>query len=66
MLEELLKRPTITVSLATKILKTTYQNANKVIQDLVKLDILKPKNDNKRNRVFELQGYNDLIYKRIF
>ena len=66
LLEELLKRPTITVSLATKILKTTYQNANKVIQDLVKLDILKPKNDNKRNRVFELQGYNDLIYKRIF
>lgn len=66
LLEELLKRPTITVTLATKILKTTYQNANKVIQDLVKLDILKPKNDNKRNRVFELEGYNDLIYKRIF
>ena len=66
MLKELLKRPTVTVSLAAKTLKTTYQNSNKVIQDLVKLDILKPKNDNKRNRVFELKGYNDLIYKRIF
>lgn len=66
LLEELFKRPTITVSLTSKILKITYQNANKVIQDLVKLDILKPKNDNKRNRVFELEGYNDLIYKRIF
>lgn len=66
LLEELLKRPNVTVSLATKILKTTYQNANKVIQELVKLDILKSKNDNKRNRVFELKGYNDLIYKRIF
>ena len=66
LLKELLKRPTVTVSLATKTLKTTYQNSNKVIQDLVKLDILNPKNDNKRNRIFELKGYNDLIYKRIF
>lgn len=66
LLEELLKRPNVTVSLATNILKTTYQNANKVIQDLVKLGILKSKNENKRNRVFELKGYNDLIYKRIF
>ena len=66
LLEELLKRPTITVTKATEILNSTYQNANKVIQDLVKLDILKPKNDNKRNRVFELEGYNDLIYKRMF
>lgn len=65
LLEELLKRPTITVTKATEFLNTTYQNTNKVIQDLVKLDILKPKNDNKRNRVFELKGYNDLIYKRI-
>ena len=66
LLKELLKRPTVTVSIASKTLKTTYQNSNKVIQDLAKLDILKPKNDNKRNRVFELNGYNDLIYKRIF
>lgn len=64
--EELLKRPTVTVGLATEILKIPYQNANKIIQDMVKLNILQSKNDNKRNRVFELKEYNDLIYKRIF
>ena len=65
LLEKLFKKPSITVSIATEILRIPYQNANKIIQDLVKLGILKAKNNNKRNRVFELSGYMDIIFKSI-
>ncbi len=65
LLKELLKRPTITISRAMDILDISYQNANKIVQDLVGLEILKAKNNNKRNRVFELCGYYDLIFKGV-
>ena len=38
---------------------------NKIVQDLVGLEILKAKNNNKRNRIFELCGYYDLIFKGV-
>lgn len=65
LLEKLFKKPSITVSIATEILCIPYQNANKIIQDLVKLGIIKARNNNKRNRVFELSGYMDIIFKSI-
>ena len=63
--DKLLKYPKITVNETERSLKVKYQVANKIIQDLVKLNILKTENENKRNRVFIFKEYSDLIFKSI-
>ena len=63
--DKLLKYPKVTVNETERSLKVKYQVANKIIQDLVKLNILKTENENKRNRVFIFKEYSDLIFKSI-
>ncbi len=62
-LDLILQKPYITVGETKDKLNITYQAANRIITDFVKLNILTAKNDNKRNRIFEFKEYQDIIFK---
>lgn len=57
--------PYVTVKDAQKFLNLTYQGANKIIDNFVKLGILKEISLNKRNREFIFEKYHDLVFKLI-
>jgi Fic family protein len=62
LLDELYKSlPIISVKKISEILKVTPATANRVVKDLVKVHILFPKDDRKRNRIFTYQKYYDLL-----
>lgn len=58
----LLERPLVNVKMLEKQLDVSYVTANKLVQQLVSLDILKQINrKHKRNRVFSYQKYMDIL-----
>lgn len=58
-LQELFKRPAITVNQAKEITGLTYKSANKLISDFMELGILKEISGHSRNRVFFFSDYLD-------
>ena len=66
LLEHLLSDiPFITVKEAQEKLNLSYQRTNKIIENLVNIGLLNEESSNKRNRVFVLKEYYDLIFKDI-
>ncbi len=57
--------PFITVKETQKILKITYQGANKIIENFVNLGILQELNTFKRNREFIFKEFFDLVFKNL-
>lgn len=58
----LIGQPVVTVTEVSKRLKVTFPAANDAIDDLVELDILRPNNTYKRNRVFQSHEVLNALY----
>jgi Fic family protein len=57
----MLSNPYTTISRAAKATGVTYPTAERAISNLVKLGILKPNTDKKRNRIFVCDGIIKII-----
>lgn len=58
----LIGQPVVTVTEVSKRLDVTFPAANDAINDLVELDILRPNNNYKRNRVFQSHEVLNALY----
>lgn len=58
----LIGQPVVTVTEVSKRLEVTFPAANDAIDDLVELDILRPNNTCKRNRVFQSHEVLNALY----
>jgi Fic family protein len=61
LLEYLYFHPVITVENAMLVTKTAYPNANRLVAEFVKLDLLRETTGQKRNRKFSYSPYLDLF-----
>jgi Fic family protein len=61
LLDILFQRPVIRVKDVQETLKTSYQNANKIVSRLVSLEILKEITGQKRNRQFVYEPYRKIL-----
>jgi Fic family protein len=61
LLDILFQRPVISVKNVQETLKTSYQNANKIVSRLVSLGILKEITGQKRNRQFVYEPYRKIL-----
>ncbi len=55
--------PVISITELQNSLEVSYNTANSVIQKLIKLEILKPENTQKRNKLFRFDDYLSLLEK---
>ena len=58
----LIGQPVVTVTEVSKRLEVTFPAANDAIDDLIELDILRPNNTYKRNRVFQSHEVLNALY----
>lgn len=59
----LFQAPVISITKLQEQLNVSYNSADSVMQKLVKLEILKPENNQKRNKLFRFDEYLDLLEK---
>lgn len=65
LLDYLYAQPIITIKIVENILQNTFQTANKLVEQLVKLNILEEMTGQKRNRIYIYRPYMDLFNKPI-
>lgn len=65
LLDYLYAQPIITIKIVETVLQNTFQTANKLVEQLVKLNILEEMTGQKRNRVYIYRPYMDLFNKPI-
>jgi Fic family protein len=63
LLEQLPRRPMLTIPAAVKLLETSKPTATKAIKVLERLDILRETTGRRRDRTFSYAGYLDLLRK---